>query len=80
MCRDAQVPRSTRMCESGHCYGAHLMAAGVHLRAIQQEMGHDSPKTTAVYTQLTEPAAQNANRMINELINSLSLRFKEDES
>ena len=28
------------------------MAAGVHLRAIQQEMGHDSPKTTAVYTQL----------------------------
>jgi len=56
------------------------MAAGVHLRAIQQEMGHDSPKTTAVYTQLTEPAAQNANRMINELINSLSLRFKEDES
>jgi site-specific recombinase XerD len=33
------------------------MAAGVHLRAIQQEMDHDSPKTTAVYTQLTEPAA-----------------------
>jgi integrase/recombinase XerD len=62
-----------------HCYGAHLMAAGVHLRAIQQEMGHDSPKTTAVYTQLTEPAAQNANRMINELIDGLQLCFKEDE-
>ena len=55
------------------------MAAGVHLRAIQQEMGHDSPKTTAVYTQLTEPAAQNANRMINELIDGLHLCFKEDE-
>lgn len=58
-----------------HCYGAHLMAAGVHLRAIQNEMGHDSPKTTAVYTQLTEPAAQNAQRMINDLVNSLKLRF-----
>jgi len=60
-----------------HCYGAHLMAAGVHLRAIQQAMGHDSPKTTAVYTQLTEPAAQNANRMINDLVNGLDLRFAE---
>jgi site-specific recombinase XerD len=63
-----------------HCYGAHLMAAGVHLRAIQQEMGHDSPKTNAVYTQLTELEAQNANRMINELINGLQLRFVEDPS
>ena len=63
-----------------HCYGAHLMAAGVHLRAIQQEMGHDSPKTTAVYTQLTEPAAQNANRMINDLVNGLDLLWAEDDS
>lgn len=63
-----------------HCYGAHLMAAGVHLRAIQQAMGHDSPKTTAVYTQLTEPAAQNAHRMINALIDGLQLRFVEDKS
>lgn len=62
-----------------HCYGAHLMAAGVHLRAIQQEMGHDSPKTTAVYTQLTEPAAQNAHRMINDLVNGLHLQLKEDD-
>jgi site-specific recombinase XerD len=52
----------------------------VHLRAIQQEMGHDSPKTTAVYTQLTEPAAQNANRMINALIDGLQLRFVEDKA
>jgi integrase/recombinase XerD len=43
-------------------------------------MGHDSPKTTAVYTQLTEPAAQNANRMINELIDGLQLHFVEGQS
>jgi hypothetical protein len=29
---------------------------------------------------LTEPAAQNAHRMINDLINGLRLRFKEDEA
>ena len=78
--RDCNIHKNITIHSLRHCYGAHLMAAGVHLRAIQQEMGHDSPKTTAVYTQLTEPAAQNANRMINELINALHVRFKEDES
>jgi integrase/recombinase XerD len=77
---DCKIHKSISIHSLRHCYGAHLMAAGVHLRAIQQEMGHDSPKTTAVYTQLTEPAAQNANRMINELIDALDLHFVEDQS
>jgi len=76
---DCNIHKNITIHSLRHCYGAHLMAAGVHLRAIQQEMGHDSPKTTAVYTQLTEPAAQHANRMINDLINGLSLRFSEED-
>lgn len=77
---DCNIHKNITIHSLRHCYGAHLMAAGVHLRAIQQEMGHDSPKTTAVYTQLTEPAAQNANRMINELIDGLQLHFVEGQS
>lgn len=77
---DCHIHKKITIHSLRHCYGAHLMAVGVHLRAIQQEMGHDSPTTTAVYTQLTEPAAQNANRMLNDLINALQLRFVEDES
>lgn len=76
--RDCNIHKKISIHSLRHCYGAHLMAAGVHLRAIQQEMGHDSPKTTAVYTQLTEPAAQNANRMINTLIDELAIRFVEE--
>lgn len=72
---DCNIHKNISIHSLRHCYGAHLMAAGVHLRAIQKEMGHDSPKTTAVYTQLTEPARQNANRMINDLLDSLSLHF-----
>lgn len=41
-----------------HAYGAHLVEAGVNLRTIQQEMGHECPKTTALYTQLTEVTQQ----------------------
>lgn len=33
-----------------HSYGAHLIEAGLNLRAIQHELGHVCPKTTAHYT------------------------------
>jgi len=58
-----------------HCYGTHLVEHGLHLRAIQKEMGHDCPKTTALYTQLTEPAQQNAIDLINAMANRLSISF-----
>ncbi len=56
-----------------HCYGAHLVEIGLNLRAIQQEMGHECPKTTALYTQLTEVANQNTSRIINRMVNRLRL-------
>ena len=36
-----------------HSYATHLMEAGVHLRIIQDNLGHGSPQTTAIYTHLT---------------------------
>lgn len=56
-----------------HCYGAHLVELGLNLRAIQQEMGHECPKTTALYTQLTEVAHQKTDQLINRLVNRLNL-------
>ncbi len=56
-----------------HSYGAHLVEAGVNLRAIQHEMGHECPKTTALYTQLTEVTQQNTDKLINRLIARMNL-------
>jgi site-specific recombinase XerD len=56
-----------------HCYGTHLVDEGLHLCAIQKELGHDSPKTTTIYTQLTEPAQQNAIDIINAMVNRLAI-------
>ncbi len=56
-----------------HSYGAHLVESGLNLRAIQKELGHACPKTTALYTQLTEPAQQNARAMIDALISDLPI-------
>jgi len=58
-----------------HCYGAHLVESGLNLRAIQHEMGHESPKTTALYTQLTELTQQKTQKMIDRLINRLKLKL-----
>jgi integrase/recombinase XerD len=56
-----------------HCYGAHLVETGLNLRAIQHEMGHECPKTTALYTQLTDVTQHNTGKLINRLIDRLRL-------
>lgn len=56
-----------------HCYGAHLVEEGLNLRAIQHELGHECPKTTAIYTQLTAPTQQNAIHIINTMVSRLSI-------
>ena len=56
-----------------HCYATHLVEVGLNLRAIQQELGHENPQTTALYTRLTEPVQQDATRLINHLVERLSI-------
>lgn len=58
-----------------HCYGALLLEAGANLRAIQEQMGHECPKTTALYTQLTEATHQDTGQRLNTMLASLSLTW-----
>jgi site-specific recombinase XerD len=54
-----------------HSYATHLLEQGVDLRIIQQILGHATPQTTMLYTQLTEPALQPATAIINRLMADL---------
>jgi site-specific recombinase XerD len=58
-----------------HCYGAHLVEAGLNLRAIQHQMGHESPKTTALYTQLTGHTQTDAAERVNTLVDSFTIEW-----
>ena len=73
--KDCGIHKRVTIHSLRHCYGAHLVEAGLNLRAIQHEMGHESPQTTALYTQLTEVAQQNTSTLINRLVNRLHLRL-----
>lgn len=54
-----------------HCYATHLIESGLNLRAVQDLMGHEDPRTTALYTRLTEMVQQDASTTINVLANRI---------
>lgn len=58
-----------------HCYGMLLTDAGISLRSIQQEMGHECPKTTAIYTQLSSYTQNDTDRRINGLMGRLRIAW-----
>jgi site-specific recombinase XerD len=55
-----------------HAYATHLLERGLSLRQIQHLLGHESIKTTLIYTKLTETAEQNAAQLINTMLEPMA--------
>ena len=69
--KEAKISKKATIHTLRHSYATHLLEGGIHLRHIQVYLGHTSPKTTAVYTHLTEISEQNARKIINKLMEGL---------
>jgi len=55
-----------------HSYATHLLEKNVNLRLIQQYLGHRSPRTTAIYTHLTQTAYSAGYKAIEDLMSDLT--------
>lgn len=54
-----------------HSYATHLVEAGVHLRIIQDTLGHRSPRSTQIYTHLTPEVRSTLTDPLNQLMQGL---------
>ncbi len=54
-----------------HSYATHLLEAGVNLRLIQDTLDHRSPRTTAIYTHLTQQVRDSLTDPVHELMKDL---------
>ncbi len=72
--RDVGIHKDITIHTLRHCYGTLLTEVGVSLRSIQHEMGHECPKTTALYTQLSTYTQRDTDKRIKGIrrINPIS--------
>ncbi len=54
-----------------HTYAVHLLEAGLSLRHIQENLGHSSPMTTAIYTQLTDVSQQVSREVVDSIMSTV---------
>jgi integrase/recombinase XerD len=52
--RQSGVPKDATVHTLRHSYATHLLENQVNLRVIQEVLGHSSPRTTAIYTHVTD--------------------------
>lgn len=54
-----------------HSYATHLLEENVNLRLVQANLGHSSPKSTVIYTHLTEKARATVREPLNRIMSDL---------
>ena len=72
---DSGINKNATVHTLRHSYATHLVEAGVHMRVIQEILGHASPVSTAIYAQISKPAEHDSAGRINKMVQKLSKLF-----
>ncbi|MBE7216827.1 site-specific integrase [Shewanella benthica] len=74
--RECNIHKSISPHNLRHSYATHLLEQGLDLRSVQSLLGHNSLNTTARYTRLTQITRKNTVEAINQLADSLVLKWE----
>jgi len=74
--RDSGVRKHVSIHSLRHSYATHLVEAGLNLRAVQEQLGHACPRTTARYVRMTEKSRLDKCTVINGLVDTLAGAFE----
>jgi integrase/recombinase XerD len=74
----AGIRKRVRLHMLRHTFATHLLEAGLSTRYIQTLLGHESPKTTEIYAQVTRFGIDQVQSPLDLLVNSRQLRGNEE--
>jgi len=66
--RESGIAKHVSIHTLRHSYATHLLEHGVHLRVIQEFLGHQSPQTTAIYTHITPAITSGVTTTVNHIM------------
>jgi len=77
--QEANIHKRISIHNLRHSFGTHSLEAGMDLRSLQELLGHESPKTTALYTQMTDLIHKNNNDIVNAFVNKIGYPSMESD-
>lgn len=68
-CKRAGIIKQVTAHTFRHSFATHMLEQGTDLRYIQELLGHNSPKTTAIYTHISTNAFKNLKSPLDVILN-----------